>query len=588
MQIHNADIAAVFNEIADLLEIESDNPFRIRAYRNAARTVEMLAPEVQTLLQEGRDLTELPGIGADLAGRIAEIAHDGTCALREQLRRELPSAIGTLLRVPGLGPKRVKLLYQERGIHTPEQLLRAAQEGQLRTIRGFGEKAEQRILEAVQAQLSKKKRFSIAAAARIVEPLIGYLKESKLVGRAEAAGSYRRMKETVGDLDIVVSAVDGAAVTRHFVQYEAVARVIAHGDTRASVELRNGLQVDLRVVQEASFGAALHYFTGSKAHNIEVRKLAQKRDLKLNEYGMFAGDEPIAGATEQAVFAAVGLPFIAPELRENRGEIDAARAGRLPHLVSLHDLKGDLHAHTTASDGRNSLREMALEAKRRGMAYLGITDHSQSLTVARGLNADMLARQIDEIDQLNSELDGFTVLKGTEVDILEDGALDLPESILQRLDYAIAAVHSKFELGKQAQTDRILRAMDNRYVRILAHPTGRLLFQRDAYEVDMERIVRHARQCGCALELDSQPDRLDLNDAYCMMAKDEGVLVSIDSDAHSVLDFDNLRWGIGQARRGWLEKSDVLNTRTLAQLKQFCQQRGQPATGRQRGVRGPA
>jgi DNA polymerase (family 10) len=528
--------------------------------------METLAPSAEDLLGEGRDLSELTGIGKDLAGKIAEIVHGGgTCALREQLRGELPPEIDRLLRVPGLGPKRVKLLYDERGIHTPEQLLRAAQDGQLRTIRGLGEKAEQKILEAVQSQLSKSRRFSIALAAQLVEPLVRYLKQHPATLRVEPAGSLRRMKETVGDVDIVAGAAHTEEVTQHFVQYDAVARVLSHGPTRASVELRQGMQVDLRVVPPESFGAALHYFTGSKAHNIEVRTLALKRDLKINEYGVFAGEERIAGETEESVFAAVGLPFIAPELRENRGEIEAARDGKLPHLVALPDLKGDLHSHTTASDGRNSLREMALEAKRRGLAYLGITDHARH--GGWSVDAEALARRAGEIDRLNEELEGFTLLKGVEVDILEDGTLDLADDLLRKLDYAIGSVHTAFALPREKQTARILRAMDHPCISLLGHPTGRLLGQRSGYELDVERVIRHARHCGCALELDAQPARLDLNDSYCMMARDEGVLISIDSDAHSVLDFDDIRYGIGQARRGWLEKRNVLNTRSLAQLK---------------------
>lgn len=569
MHIHNAEIARVFGEIADLLEIENGNPFRIRAYRNAARTVETLGPDIEDLLDEGRDLVELPGIGKDLAGKIAEIVHGGgTCALREQLRGELPPQIEKLLRIPGLGPKRVKLLYDERGIHTPEQLLHAAQEGQLRTIRGLGEKAEQKILEAVQAQLSKTTRYSIATAARIVEPLLHYLMQHAAVIHAEAAGSFRRMKETVGDVDVVACSTRMADVTAHFVAYEAVQRVLSHGPTRASVELGNqGMQVDLRVVEPASYGAALHYFTGSKAHNIEVRTLALKRGLKINEYGVYAGEERIAGETEESVFGAVGLPFIPPELRENRGEIEAARDGKLPELVSLGQLKGDLHSHTTASDGRDSLRDMAEAARRRGLAYLGVTDHARHGGLS--VDADALARQSDEIDMLNEELDGFTLLKGVEVDILEDGSLDLPDATLTRLDYAIASVHDWSQLTREQQTKRLMRAMDHPSVAILGHPTGRLLFDRLPGELDVERVIRHAHECGCVLELDSQPMRLDLNESHCRMAKDMGAIVVIDSDAHSVEDFDDTRFGVGQGRRGWLEARDVLNTRSLAQVRAF-------------------
>lgn len=573
MHIQNADIARVFGEIADLLEIENGNPFRIRAYRNAARTVETLGPNIEDLLDDGRELDELPGIGKDLAGKITEIVHGGgTCALREQLRGELPPQIEKLLRIPGLGPKRVKLLYDERGIHTPEQLLRAAQEGQLRTIRGLGEKAEQKILEAVQAQLSKTTRYSIATAANIVEPLLRYLKQHGAVIQAQAAGSFRRMKETVGDIDVVVSSTRMAEVTAHFVAYGAVRRVLSHGPTRASVELGGqGMQVDLRVVEPASYGAALHYFTGSKAHNIEVRTLALKRGLKINEYGVYAGEERIAGETEESVFASVGLPFIAPELRENRGEIEAARDGRLPELVSLDQLKGDLHSHTVASDGRDSLRAMALAAMQRRLSYLGVTDHARHQ--GRSVDGEALARQSDEIDMLNDKLHGFTLLKGVEVDILEDGSLDLPDAVLAGLDYVIASVHDRYEMTREQQTARLMRAMDHPGVAILGHPTGRLLFDRGPSVLDIERVIRHAHECGCALELDSQPLRLDLNDNHCRMAKDIGAMVVIDSDAHTTEDFDDIRFGVGQARRGWLEARDVLNSRSLAQVKAFFRRR---------------
>lgn len=569
MLVHNADIALVFQQIADLLEIKGENPFRVRAYRNAARTLDTLGPSVQSMLEQGRDLKELPGIGADLSAKIADIAATGTCALREQLRRELPPAIHELLSVPGLGPKRVHTLYQERSIQTLEQLAAAARNGTIRDVPGFGKRTEQRILEAVEAKLSKEKRFSIAEAVRSVEPLLAYLKANTDAGRIEVAGSFRRQQETVGDLDIVASSQRPIRMLQQFAVYPEVAAVLSQGSTRASVRLRQGMQVDMRAVADVSFGAALHYFTGSKAHNIAVRRLAQTRGYKLNEYGVFSGERRIAGETEVSVFKSLGLPYIEPELRENRGEIQAAQEGRLPHLVTLSDLKGDLHAHTTATDGRNSLREMALEARRRGLSYLAITDHSRRLTVAHGLDAAAVSRQIDEIDRLNDELEGITLLKGIESDINEDGSLDLPDDILRRLDLVVGAVHSKFTLSRGRQTARILRAMDHPCFTILAHPTGRMIQERDGYDVDMQRILRHARQRGCFLELNAQPDRLDLNDIHCMAARREGVPVAISSDAHSVFDLGDLRFGIGQARRGWLEKKDVLNTRTLAELRRM-------------------
>lgn len=568
--IHNNEVAAIFNQIADLLEINGDNPFRIRAYRNAARMLNTLAPSVQTMVAEKRDLKDLPGIGVDLAGKIGEIVTTGTCALREQLRRELPPAIHELLMVPGLGPKRVRMLYQELNIQTLEQLYRAARDGQISHVPGFGRRVEQRILEAMQARQSKKARFTIAVAEQVVKPLMTYLQAQKKARQVEVAGSFRRRQETVGDLDILISSFRPQQVVQQFVRFDGIAQVLAQGGTRASVVLRQGMQVDLRVVAEVSFGAALHYFTGSKAHNIAMRTLAQERGLKMNEYGIFSTilshARRVAGETEVSVFNALGLPYIEPELRENRGEIAAAQAGQLPALVSLSDLSGDLHVHTRASDGQNSLREMALEAKRRGLSYLGITDHSSRLAVAHGLDAAGLSRQMDEIDQLNAELPGITLLKGIEVDINEDGTLDLPDSILARLDLVIGAVHSKFALSRERQTERILRAMDHPCFTLLAHPSGRLILEREPYDVDMPRIIRHAKQRACFLELNSQPSRLDLTDIYCMMAKEEGVLISVNSDAHSVFDFDHVRFGIGQARRGWLEKENILNTRPVEQL----------------------
>ena len=572
MFIHNTEVAGVFSQIADLLEIKGANPFRIRAYRNAARTLNTLTISVQTMVEEQRDLKDLPGIGNDLAGKIIEIVATGTCALREQLRREMPPFIHELLTVPGLGPKRVKTLSEEGNIQTLEQLYCAARDGRLSHIPGFGRRVEQNILDAVRAQRSKSARFRIATAGQLIAPLIKHLQACGEAKKVEIAGSFRRRQETVGDLDILVSSPQPAKIVQCFTGFEGVARLDAHGVTRASVALRQGLQVDLRVVADVSFGAALHYFTGSRAHNIATRTLAQERKLKMNEYGIFSGTRRIAGETEASVFQALGLPYIEPELRENRGEIVAAQTGCLPALVALSDLTGDLHVHTNATDGQHSLREMALAAKQRGFTYLGITDHSQRLAVTHGLDCAGLSRQMAEIDQLNAELKGITLLKGIEVDINEDGSLDLPDGILSQLDLVIGAVHSHFTLSRDRQTDRILRAMDHPYFTLLAHPTGRMILEREPYDVDMLRIIRHAKQRGCFLELNAQPARLDLNDTYCMLAKEEGVSISVNSDAHSVFDFDNLRFGIGQARRGWLEKQDVLNTRPVAQLQSMLAQ----------------
>jgi DNA polymerase (family 10) len=567
MPVHNADIAAIFEEIADRLEIRGDNPFRIRAYRNAARSVGEFGREFKTLIEAGGELPKLPGIGADLAAKIHEIVTTGHCAALDRLRKEMPAAITELLKVPGLGPKRVQALNRELGVATVAQLKAAAGAGRIRELAGFGAKTEQHILDALAAHANEAQRVKLAVATQYADALVAYLQHVRGVREVVVAGSYRRMKETVGDLDILVIAQAAGAVMKRFVAYDEVREVLAHGDTKSSVLLHSGLQVDLRIVPAESYGAALHYFTGSKAHNIAIRRLAQARGLKLNEYGVFRGARRIAGDSEESVFDAVGLPYIAPELREDRGEIEAARAGRLPRLITLADLAGDLHMHTRASDGHNTIQEMALAAQEQGLRYIAITEHSRRLAVTHGLDPQRLLRQGDEIERVNAGLTGITVLKGIEVDILEDGALDLPDSALERLDVVVVAVHGGFHLPRRRQTERIIRALDNPHVNLFAHPTGRLLGARAPYDVDMLRIMRAARERGVVLELNAQPDRLDLDDTLCQMARDEGVALSINSDAHSTFDLANLRYGIGQARRGWLEAANVVNTRTLAELR---------------------
>jgi DNA polymerase (family 10) len=567
MPIHNADIAAVFEKIADLLEIENANPFRVRAYRNAARIVGELGRDVKGLVEKGGKLTDLPGIGEDLAGKISEIVRTGTCGLLRKLEGELPPAITELLKIPGLGPKRVRALWQELHVQTLEELQRAARDGRIQALPGFGERTERNILEAVQARAQAPGRILRAVAAQYADGLVEYLGGVSGVKRVAVAGSFRRGRETVGDLDILVAGLPGAKVMERFAAYDEVRELLSRGPTRASAVLKSGLQVDVRLVPEESYGSALQYFTGSKPHNIEVRRLAQERGLKVNEYGVFRGDRRIAGESEESVYAALGLPWIAPELRENQGEIEAARRGLLPRLVERGDLRGDLHSHTTASDGHNTPEEMALAAKQAGLAYLAVTEHSQRLRVARGLDPARLLKHMEQVERVNAGLDGVTLLKGVEVDILEDGSLDLPDDVLGELDLVVGAVHGKFNLPRAKQTARILRAMDHPHFTILAHPTGRMLGTREAMDVDWLRVVRKARDRGCFLELNAQPERLDLLDSLCRMARDEGVLVSVATDAHSTLDFANLRFGIGQARRGWLEKKDVLNTRTLKELR---------------------
>ena len=483
------------------------------------------------------------------------------------MKRELPGELGEIAALPGLGPKRVKLLYDKLGIRSIEDLRRALKAGRLRELHGFGAKTEANLLAALAKPVSEK-RFKLAVAEEEAEALVGFLRQGLGEGHVTVAGSYRRRRDTVGDLDILVTAQHGAAVGAKLAKYENVTNVLAHGPTRTTVVLRSGLQVDLRVVPDASYGAALMYFTGSKAHNIALRGLANEHGWKLNEYGLFEGERRIAGATEEEIYKKLGLAFVPPELREDRGEIARAKTKSLPKLVSLADIRGDLHVHSDWSDGTFPIAEMAAAAKQRGYAYIAITDHSRHVTVAHGLDPARLARQIDEIDRLNDKLDGFVVLKGSEVDILADGRLDLPDGILSRLDVVVAAVHYKFDLTRTAQTERIIRAMDNRHMSILAHPTGRLIGVRDPYDVDMERIIAAARERGCILELNAEPDRLDLSDVHAQAAKTSGVKVAISTDAHATAALGYMRFGIDQARRGWLEAADVVNTRSAARAEE--------------------
>jgi DNA polymerase (family 10) len=569
MPVHNNDIAAIFEEIADFLEIEGENPFRIRAYRHASRTLNGLGEELKDMVADGEDLTKLPGIGKELAAKILEILETGTAKALIKLQQRIPKTVVEMLKLPNLGPKRVRILYQDLKIKNLKQLSLAARKGRIRALEGFGEKSEKAIFEAIEARAQKEKRFKIAAVKPTVDSLIDFLKTVSGVIDVVAAGSFRRSRETVGDLDIMVTARKTSPVMKRFVEYDEIAKVLSRGVTRSSVVLRSGLQVDVRLVAQSSFGAALQYFTGSKDHNIAIRRLGQQRGLKINEYGVFRFEKQLAGRTEASVYKTLDLPYIPPELRENRGEIEAAADHRLPQLVERKDLQGDLHLHTHATDGHNSIEEMAQAAKKHDLKYIAVTEHSDRLKVAGGLDPPGLMRQIDEIDRLNDQLKGIRILKGLEVEILEDGTLDLPDAVLARLDLVVGTVHSYFNLSLEKQTERILRAMDHRYFSMLAHPTGRLIDEREPYAVDMMRIIHKARDRGCFLELNSNPRRLDLYDIYCQVAKAEGVLVSINSDAHSTNDFNYLTLGVGQARRGWLEKDDVLNTRSLAQLRKL-------------------
>jgi len=565
MPVQNTEIVAMFDQTADLLEIKGENQFRVRAYHRAARTIEGLPQSVRNLLSAEKDLTELPGIGKDLAGKIADIVKTGHFKLLEQLKKILPGQLGDMAALPGLGPKRVKLLYDKLKVRTLDDLRRAIKTGRLHELRGFGPTIEKKLAGALEKPMAIK-RFKLAVAEAEAEALVGFLRDG---GRVVVAGSYRRRRDTVGDLDILVTTKQGPAVGAKLTRYENVAEVLAHGPTRTTVVLRSGLQVDVRAVPEQSYGTALLYFTGSKAHNIALRSLANERDWKLNEYGLFSGKRRIAGATEEEVYKKLGLTYIPPELREDRGEIALAKANKLPHLVTVADMRGDLHVHSDWTDGTTSIEAMAAAAQARGYAYMALTDHSRRVAMAHGLDPARVSRQVRDIDKLNEKFKGFTILKGIEVDILNDGRLDLPDSILSRLDVVVASVHSFFDLAREAQTDRVVRAMENRHVSILGHPTGRLIGAREPYDIDMDRVISAAHDLGCYLEINAEPDRLDLNDIHAHAAKSKGVKVAVSTDAHSVNGFQYMRFGIDQARRGWLTADDVINTRSLAELRKL-------------------
>ncbi len=567
MGIHNSDIADAFDEIGELLAIEGENPFRIRAYRRAARIVRSFPRELAEL-HGVREYDAIPGIGADLAGKIAELIDTGHVRALETLRREVPAETRELLRLPGLGPVRVRALMRLLGVKSREDLARAIAAGRLTTVPGFGPGIEARL----QAALAKRApgpsaRLPWSVAAQYARPLREYLRSLPGVSRVDIAGSYRRGRDTVGDLDVLVCASPGAKRLAALGRYADLRELSSSGTTRASGILRNGLQVDVRVVAPRSFGAALHYFTGSKDHNIRTRRLARERGWKLSEYGLFDGTRRLAGETEEGLYRALGLTFIPPELREDRGEIEAAGRDALPVLIERADLKGDLHVHTNASDGADSLQRMVAAAQALNLSYIAITDHSRHLGIVHGLDAGRLARQGEAIDALNETLRGFTILKGAEVDILEDGRLALPDAVLARLDVVVVAVHDHFGLSESQQTTRMLRALERPRAAVLAHPSGRLIGERDAYAFDFEKVLDAVRARGGCVEVNGQPLRLDLTDSRIQAAIERGVTLSLASDAHSADQLLNLDGAIRQARRGWARGQDVLNTRTAAEVR---------------------
>ena len=566
----NDQIADVFDQIADLLEFEAANPFRVRAYRNGSRIARDLSEPLSTLVADpDRQLTDLPGIGKDLAEKITTLVATGRLPLLEEILERIPESVLSLLRIPGLGPKKASLLYRELGISTLDELKSACEAGEVRKLKGFAAKTEEGILAGMQLAASAGERIYWAEAETIVAALLAHMGDCDDVRQMEMAGSYRRGRETVGDLDLLVDAEDPSAVMDQFGRFAGVESVTGRGGTKMSVRLDCGLAIDLRVVATDSFGAAWQYFTGSAAHNVRLRGMARAHKLKINEYGVFAGDRQIAGITEQEVYGALGLPWFPPELREDRQEFDWAAEGSLPDLLEPTDIRGDLHMHTTATDGKHSLEEMVRAAKKRQLKYIAITDHSQRVTMAHGLNAERLLKQWDNIDALNERISGITILKGIECDILEKGGLDLPDDVLAQADYVVCSIHYGQNQSKSQITDRMLEAIEHPHTSAIAHPTGRLIGRRKPYEVDLEAVMRAAATQKKLLELNANPARLDLDDIGCAAAKSHGVLIVISTDAHSTDGLDCMRYGILQARRGGLSRVDVANSRSWPQLKKW-------------------
>jgi DNA polymerase (family 10) len=571
--VENIEIARALEEVADLLEIKGANPFRIRAYRNAAQVVEGHGTPLRKLVAQDADLTEIPSIGKDMARYIHELVTDGKLSLLGELAQDIPLSLIELTRLPGLGAKRTKKLWEELDVTTLDQLEAAAQAGEVEGIPGFGKKTQGRILASIERYRKRQGRIKLGDADQHVEPLLEYLREDENIERLDVAGSYRRRRETVGDIDILVVATDPLPVMERFIRYADVQKILGTGDTKSSVVLRSGLQVDLRIVLPKSHGAALAYFTGSKEHNVKLRQRGQGKSLRVSEYGVFRdtdkdeGDpwagQYVAGADETEVYAALDLPWIPPELRENRGEFDAADRQSLPQLITLEDIRGDLQMHSTWSDGKESIESMLAACAARGYEYFAITDHSKALAMTGGLDATRLREQWEEIGEVASRHDEIQILRGMEVDILADGGLDLEDEMLAELDVVLVSVHSRFDLPAAKQTERILRAIQHSDVDILAHPTGRQINRRDAMSFDLDAVLECAAENQVAVELNAHPDRLDLNDVQLMQARDRGCDIVISTDAHRISDLDLMKYGVQQARRAWLESEAVLNTLPL-------------------------
>ena len=560
--MQNPDIARVFDEVADLLEIQDANPFRVRAYRNAARTIRDYPEPIAELVHSGgKDLTEIPGIGEDLAEKITDIVKTGELPLRKQLAAKLPAGLLDLLRIPGLGPKRVKLLHKKLKVTSAADLAAALNKGRIQKLKGFGPKIEEKIRTGLGAAQVSERRLLLHEAEAQANAIVAHLEAGGGITQIAVAGSYRRRKESIGDLDVLVTCTDSTKIMDRFVKYGEVAEVLSQGETRSTVKLRGGLQVDVRAVEPAAYGAALQYFTGSKAHNVELRKIAQDRELKLNEYGLFKGTRHVAGATEAEIYAKLGLDWIPPELREARGEIALAREHRLPKLVELKDVRADLQMHTSATDGQATVDEMARAARALGYDYIAITDHSKRVTMTRGLDPKRLREQWRAIEEWNAANRGFTILKSVELDILESGQLDLPDDVLAEADYVVATVHYGTNQTEAELTRRLVGAAEHPWVDAIGHPTGRLLGKREPYPLDFDTLAQAAARSGCLLELNGHPERMDLPDTLAAAAKQRGVRFVLSTDSHQPNNLTFMRYAVDLARRAGLEARDIVSTR---------------------------
>ncbi|MFN7682685.1 MAG: DNA polymerase/3'-5' exonuclease PolX [Planctomyces sp.] len=562
----NDVIAGQFELLADLLEIQSANPFRIRAYRNAARTISSTSDSLADLAATGGDLTQLPGIGKDLARQIIEIAQTGKLKSLEELQQQIPSGVVDMLRIQGVGPKKVSVFFNELHLTSLAELKAACEAGRISQLKGFGKKTEESILQNIDQAAASASRFSIADARAAVETIVADLRQLPAVVRCEAAGSCRRRRETCGDLDVLAICSDPAPPMDRLAAHPLVASVLQRGETKQRVRLVSGIELDLRVVPEESFGAAMQYFTGSKEHNVVLRQRAKDLGLKINEYGVFRGDETVAGRTEEDVYAAVGLPWIPPELRENRREFEWADRRQLPELIQQADILGDLHMHTTASDGAGTIAEMAAAAKARGLQYIAITDHSMRVSMANGLDADRLRKHWAEIRRIREQISGIQILCGIECDILEDATMDLPDDVLAEADWVVAVLHYGLRQPREQIMQRLLNAIRNPHVDAIGHCTGRMIGRREGADVNFADLLKAAADHQVMLEINAHPSRLDLDDVHAAAARDHGIPIVISTDSHSVNGFDVLQYGVDQARRAGLTAKDVANTRPLPEF----------------------